>query len=83
MRSASMPVVEGGVGGGGVVGELSLSELLMQGEDSSRVSARGNHGGGSGSGSSSRRTRQGFSGGDGDGAASLDDDEPLLFALAD
>ncbi|THY79301.1 hypothetical protein D6C86_00031 [Aureobasidium pullulans] len=62
MRSASMPVAEG------VRGELSLSELLMQGESGS--------GGSGGVGSMRRKNREGST-------SALDDDEPLLFALAD
>ncbi|KAH0341240.1 hypothetical protein KCU81_g6430, partial [Aureobasidium melanogenum] len=60
MRSASMPVAEGGRS------ELSLSELLSQGESGI---------GGSGGASSRRRNRE--------GSGTVDDDEPLLFALAD
>ncbi|KAI4723871.1 hypothetical protein E4T49_08403 [Aureobasidium sp. EXF-10728] len=60
MRSASMPVAEGSRG------ELSLSELLSQGEGGS---------GGSGGVSSRRKNRE--------VSAPVDDDEPLLFALAD
>ncbi|KAI5272109.1 hypothetical protein E4T47_04604 [Aureobasidium subglaciale] len=61
LRSASMPVAEG------VRGELSLSELLSQGE--------GGSGSGGIGGSSRRRNRE--------CSATVDDDEPLLFALAD
>jgi autophagy-related protein 13 len=62
MRSASMPIAEGGRG------ELSLSELLSLGEG-------GSTGSGGAGGSSRRRNRE--------GSAIADDDEPLLFALAD
>lgn len=62
MRSASMPIAEGGRG------ELSLSELLSLGEG-------GCTGSGGAGGSSRRRNRE--------GSAVADDDEPLLFALAD
>ncbi|KAH0367739.1 hypothetical protein KCU65_g4441, partial [Aureobasidium melanogenum] len=62
MRSASMPVAEGGRS------ELSLSELLSQGES-------GIGGSGGVGGSSRRRNRE--------GSGTVDDDEPLLFALAD
>ncbi|KAG9581032.1 hypothetical protein KCU86_g12375, partial [Aureobasidium melanogenum] len=62
MRSASMPVAEGGRS------ELSLSELLSQGESGI--------GGSGGVGASSRRRNR-------EGSGTVDDDEPLLFALAD